>query len=131
MGLVLVTVRDETPSGRVVSEATFDLPDSVSARDLIRFRVREEVAKHNASPGGSFRGLVRPEGGVESAPGVYTVPLRRIDWEKQADIAIDAFSRNGFLLLVADRQVEDLEEQISLGEAEEISFVRLVPLVGG
>ncbi|NHO85139.1 hypothetical protein HA073_29415 [Micromonospora sp. CMU55-4] len=56
---------------------------------------------------------------------------RRLDWERQADAACAAFARNGFVLLVGDRQVEDLDEEIDLLADPEVAFVRLVPLVGG
>jgi hypothetical protein len=55
----------------------------------------------------------------------------RIDWERQADAAVEAFGRNGFVVLVGDRQVEDVDEELSLDDASDVAFVRLVPLVGG
>ncbi|TMR98444.1 hypothetical protein [Nonomuraea basaltis] len=45
--------------------------------------------------------------------------------------ALEEFSRNGFLLLVGDRQVEDLGVEIDLVADPVVSFVKLVPLVGG
>jgi len=44
---------------------------------------------------------------------------------------VEAFSRNGFVVLVGDRQVEGLDELLPLAEASTVAFVRLVPLVGG
>jgi hypothetical protein len=54
-----------------------------------------------------------------------------IDWEAQRDVALDAFAANGFFVLVGDRQVESLDERIRIGLGTEVSFVKLVPLVGG
>jgi hypothetical protein len=34
-------------------------------------------------------------------------------------------------MLVDDRQVEDLDEEIELRVSTEVSFVKLIPLVGG
>ncbi|MEU3605921.1 hypothetical protein AB0E83_10755 [Streptomyces sp. NPDC035033] len=45
--------------------------------------------------------------------------------------ALDAFARNGFLVLVGDRQVEDPDETLTVGPETEVVFLRLVPLVGG
>jgi hypothetical protein len=42
-----------------------------------------------------------------------------------------AFKRNGFVVLVDDRQVTDLDEVLEVSADTEVSFVRLVPLVGG
>ncbi|MCW6010107.1 hypothetical protein K1W54_37010 [Micromonospora sp. CPCC 205371] len=82
-------------------------PGTGALRELIRLRVREEVARHNAHA---------------------TTPVA---WEPQADSAVAAFARNGFFVFVGDRQVDDLDEELSLDEASDVAFVRLVPLVGG
>jgi hypothetical protein len=49
----------------------------------------------------------------------------------QADAALRAFGRNGFFVFVGDRQVEDLNEELALAEADVVSFVRLVALASG
>ncbi|MCW5552407.1 MAG: hypothetical protein KIS67_09580 [Verrucomicrobiae bacterium] len=45
--------------------------------------------------------------------------------------ALDAFARNGFFVLVGDRQAESLDEAFTVTPETEVSFVKLVPLVGG
>jgi hypothetical protein len=127
-----VTFRDETAAGRAIEEFTLpDLPERITARELVRLRVREEVARHNAAPSTRFNGLVRPDDAEVELNGYRLLAPRRIDWERQADIAESAFLRNGFILLAGDRQIDDLDEQIDLTADPVISFVRLVPLVGG
>ncbi|MCU1355879.1 MAG: hypothetical protein JWM89_1297 [Acidimicrobiales bacterium] len=127
-----VGITDRVATGRVTSEHVLDdVPETLSLRDLIRLRVREEVARHNANPSDVFDGLVCPEDG-EAGPSGYRLPSsRRIDWEQQADAAIRAFEHNGFFVLVGNAQVTDLDAQVDLSEATEVAFVRLVPLVGG
>ncbi|WP_117212694.1 hypothetical protein [Allorhizocola rhizosphaerae] len=51
--------------------------------------------------------------------------------ERQFALAVQAFSRNGFIVLVDDRQVEELDDVIDLRMGTEITFLELVPLVGG
>lgn len=51
--------------------------------------------------------------------------------EREFARAVEAFGRNGFLVLVGDRQVEELDDQVELGPGVEVTFLRLVPLVGG
>ncbi|GAA4639710.1 hypothetical protein GCM10023196_102430 [Actinoallomurus vinaceus] len=127
-----VTVRDETATGRRLDEMSLpDLPDLVTVRDLIRTRVREEVARHNARPSRHFRGLVRPDDAEAELNGYLLREARRIDAERQADLAERAFGRNGFILLVGDRQADELDEVVELGAGTEVVFIRLVPLVGG
>ncbi|MBB2911266.1 hypothetical protein FHS43_002531 [Streptosporangium becharense] len=131
--MATVTFRDETATGRPIEEFTLpDLPESISARELVRLRVREEVARHNADPSSRFTGLVRPSDAEAELNG-YRMggARRRIDWEKQADVAERAFQRNGFVLLIGERQIEDLSEVIDLTGDPVVSFIKLVPLVGG
>ncbi len=107
-------MRDETMTGREIHSWMLPgLPDKVTARELVQLRVREEVARSGASP------LVRP-----ARPGP-------IDWPAQAEVACAAFARNGFVMIVGEHQVEDLDEVIDLRETPSVSFIRLVPLVGG
>lgn len=117
-----LTLRDETASGDLVGTRTLDfLAEQITVRELITRRVQEEVREHNRARAGTFAGL------VQSAYGAS----REIDWERQRDVALAAFERNGFFVLVGDRQVESLDENIRLELGTEVSFVRLVPLVGG
>ncbi|RBQ18397.1 hypothetical protein DP939_20180 [Spongiactinospora rosea] len=127
-----VTFRDETASGRPLEEFTLPgLPTRISARELVRLRVREEVARHNAAPRPRRTGLVRPLDAETELNGPGRGEPRPIDWERRADAAEAAFARNGFILLAGERQIEDLDEEIDLTADPVISFVRLVPLVGG
>ncbi|HEY9367073.1 hypothetical protein [Streptomyces sp.] len=51
--------------------------------------------------------------------------------EREFARAVESFGRNGFLVLVGDRQIEDLDETVELGPDTEVTFLKLVPLVGG
>ncbi|MEV4242111.1 hypothetical protein AB0J63_01750 [Streptosporangium canum] len=130
--MATVTFRDETATGKPLEEFMLpDLPENISARELVRLRVREEVARYNAAPAPRFNGLVRPADAEVELNGYRMGAGRRIDWEKQADAAERAFQRNGFLLLVGERQIDDLSEVIDLTVDPVVSFIKLVPLVGG
>jgi hypothetical protein len=131
MSAVSVTVRDERSPGRASGELELTLDPRTTLRDLIRTRVREEVARYNSSPGERFNGLVRPTDAEEDANGYRLRKPRRLDWERQAQVAEEAFGRNGYFVLVGDRQVDDLDEELELTPETEIRFLRLTPLVGG
>ncbi|WP_306210367.1 hypothetical protein [Actinoplanes sp. RD1] len=125
-------LRDETMTGRELATRTLaGLPDRITARELLRLRVRDEVARYNAGGGKVFRGLVRPAAATETPQGFRLPGGHRIDWEHQADIACAAFAGNGFVMLTSDRQIEHLDEWIDLRHDNEVSFIRLIPLVGG
>jgi hypothetical protein len=133
---VTVTIKDESGSGRVAGVLTLDgVDERITLRDLVRTRVREEVARYNSQReegrGDIFAGLVMPEGAEPTRDG-FRMPTRRvIDWEQQADRAVRAFTKNGFFVLVGDRQVTDLDEELHLTAGSDIRFIRLVQLVGG
>ena len=129
-----LTVRDETTFAFGGEERVFtlDFPaEKVTVRDLIRARVYGEVEEFNARRGELFRGLVQPTDTERVLNGFRVREGRRIDAEEQFERAIEAFGRNGFLLLVDDLQVDDLEETIEVGPGTTVTFLKLVPLVGG
>jgi hypothetical protein len=129
---ISLIIHDATLMGERNDALTLDfLTETITVRELIRERVYEEVRRHNASMPEVFRGLVQPTDEEVTLNGVRTRERPRVDWEKQFAIAVEAFQRNGFFILVDDRQVESLNETITLTPTTQVSFVKLVPLVGG
>jgi hypothetical protein len=129
---MIVTVVDETSTGERGPELTLEfLTERVSVREIIRSRVYEEVTEYNArGVTGRFHGLVQPTDDERLLNGPPARP-RRVDWETQFEVALTAFRRNGFLLLVDEHQCLDLDEEVDLHHDSIISFLKLVPLVGG
>lgn len=130
---VCVTVRDETSTGQVVNELSLELlTERVTVRELIRSRVYQEVQDHNLRAAAKpFRGLVQPaETEVALNPAPRSTP-RPIDWRRQFEVATQAYERRGFLILVDDQQAGGLDDEITLRAGSQVSFLRLVPLVGG
>jgi hypothetical protein len=118
----MITFVDETTSGgRGGGWAVHIAEERLPLRELIRRRVFQEVAEYRARGTGEFSGLVRP---AASDPG-------GIDPEKQTALALRAFESNGFLVLVGERQITRLDEELDLPFGTEVTFLRLVPLVGG
>ncbi len=125
-------VFDETASGRKTAACTLDfLDERITVRELIRERVYQEVREFNAQARLEFHGLVRPTEATQTPTGYRVRPGRRIDWEEQFRRAVEAFETNGFFILVDDRQAESLDEEILLKPSTQVSFVKLVQLVGG
>ncbi|OIJ87199.1 hypothetical protein [Streptomyces colonosanans] len=130
--MATVTFRDETATGKAVAEwEVAGLPERMTVRELLRLRVREEVARHNARPSNHFNGLVRPDDAETELNGYRLREPRRIDWERQAEIAERAFLANGFFILAGDRQVEDLDDVVDITIDPDVVFIKLVALVGG
>jgi hypothetical protein len=129
---ITLTVYDETLFGAKENALTLDfLTEIITVRELIRERVYEEVRQYNATTPEYFRGLVQPTDAEATLNGHRLRERRRVDWEKQYRLALEAFPRNGFFILLDDRQVESLDETVTLTPTTQVSFVKLVPLVGG
>jgi hypothetical protein len=96
--------------------------------------VYQEVTEYNfrnRRQGGIFRGLVQPTNTERELNGFKVPKDRDIDWEAQFERALAAFGRNGFFILIDDRQAEALDETIVIGPSTHVSFVKLTSLVGG
>ncbi len=105
--------------------------ERVTARELIERRVRQEVEEQNSKPLEYFRTLIRPTDAEETLNGYRLRTRRQIDVEIQVARALEAFEANGFFLLADNRQLTDLDEMVTLTSTSTVTFLKLVPLVGG
>jgi hypothetical protein len=129
---VTIQLWDETLPGSRSSAGTLDLAaKSLTVRQLLRSRIRHEVERYNESLPEIYQGLVQPEETERILNGYRMQTRRRLDWEAQFRQACYSFRSNGFLVLVDDRQVTELDEPFDLHDESCVSFVKLVPLVGG
>jgi len=129
---VILTIHDETASGQKTHTLTLDcLTERMTVRELIRARIYQEVQDYNQREPEYFRGLVEPTNAERVLNGYKLKAKRKIDWQEQFERALEAFGRNGFFVLVGDKQAEDLDQTFEVKVDTEVSFVKLVPLVGG
>ena len=127
-----LTIHDESATGETHLELTLTVSaERITVRDLIRQRVSHEVEEYNRRKPDTFRGLVQPTDYERTLNGYKLRQPRAIDATTQLAKAIDAFQGNQIIMLVDDRQVESLDEEITLQANTRVSFLRLTPLVGG
>lgn len=127
-----LTVRDETAGGQTTHELVLEfLTERITVEELIRSRVYQEVKDYNASQQDVFQGLVQPTDAEATLNGYKVRKGRQIDWKQQFEKAQAAFRENRVLILVDDRQVSGLADEITITPETHVSFVRLTPLVGG
>jgi hypothetical protein len=127
-----LTIKDETASGHKTNVFTLAcLTERMTVRELIRARIYQEVQDYNQKEPEYFRGLIEPTNAERVLNGYKLKAKRKIDWEEQFKRALEAFERNGFFVLVGNRQAESLDEEFDVKVDTEVSFVKLVPLVGG
>lgn len=140
---------EETLTGERIAGATLSFPTTrVALRDLIRARVYEETREHNRRVQEHAEALQEQTGrhplmsetevrlnasgtGGNGKRTVGVVKLKALDWEQQAELALTAFQRNRFFVIVGDRQVDDLDAEIELTVGAEVTFLKLIPLAGG
>jgi hypothetical protein len=108
--------------------------ERVSAREIIRSRVAAEVDEINQrkQPPRSYiieQGALERALNADGAGGFRKTTV--LDTEVEIDNAIAAFSRRQFIMLLDDRQIEDLDATIGLRPDSEVVFVHLRPLKGG
>ena len=132
--LTKLLIRDETTASLGKAEHTFTVHvsgESISIRELIRQRVTQEVEEFNSRQPAVFRMLVQPSDAERTLNGFKFHKPHLVDPVRQYERAIEAFEGNGFIVLVDDYQVQNLDDEIALRPETSVTFLKLVPLVGG
>jgi hypothetical protein len=132
--LTELLIRDETTASLGKTEHTFTVHvsgEKISIRELIRQRVTQEVQDFNSRQPVVFRMLVQPNEAERTLNGFKFHKPRFVDPIQQYDKAIEAFQGNGFIVLVDDYQIQGLDDEIALHPETTVTFLKLVPLVGG
>jgi hypothetical protein len=129
---ITLAIKDENFSGTVLQELLVGFSsETVSVKEIIEARVRGEVEAYNKKLPAYFNGLIEPTDAEKTINGYKLKSKKPIDGEKQVYVALDAFQKNGFFVLVDNQQCTSLEQAVPLTANTHISFVKLTPLVGG
>ncbi len=132
--MLTLTFQDETMAGKVLREIAIQVENELTTvRELISVRVRKEVEAYNAHASEYYQGLIQPSNAEATLNGYeYKMRSKRfVDPEKQVFVALDAFQKNNFFVLIDNLQVADLDEDVLVDARTKVSFIRLMPLVGG
>ena len=127
-----ILISDEKLNGTITNQFEIQIEnENITALELIEKRVIQEVETYNNTFPEYFKGLVEPSEAEKTLNGYKLNQRQLIDPEKQVYIALNAFQKNGFFILVDDKQLEELNQEITLTHHSKISFVKLTPLIGG
>lgn len=127
-----LTIRDETTGEATLHEFALEvLTERLTLREVIRSRVYQEVQDFNQRRPSVFRGLIEPTETESTLNGRPPTRPPAIDWKRQFDRALQAFNAGRFLVLVDDRQIESLNDEIVVQPGTCLTFLRLTPLAGG
>lgn len=129
---VQVTVCDQKIPGQTLHEFVVELlTERVTAREIIRCRVYQEVEDFNSKQPEVYRGLVQPTDTEVTLNGFKVKKRRQLEWKEAFEKAIQAFESNRVLLLVDATQARTLDEEFVVTPKSLVTFLRLTPLVGG
>jgi hypothetical protein len=132
MGALTFTIKDETFAGKILNEISISLEkERITVKDIIEARVLAEVAAYNKKMPEYFKGFIQPSESESTLNGYKLKEKKKVDPEKQVYIALTAFQKNGFFILIDTIQAESLEQEVILTKQSHVSFVKLTPLVGG
>jgi hypothetical protein len=129
---MVLTIKDETFAGKILNEVQIEFASEVvTVKDIIAARVEKEVLLYNNKLPEYYNGLIEPSDAEKTLNGYKLKNKRPIDAEKQVYVALDAFMKNGFFVLIDNLQAESLEQEVPLRKDTVVSFIKLTPLVGG
>ena len=132
MSTLKLKITDETFAGKILNEISISVSgERLTVKDIIEARVYAEVAEYNQKLPEIYRGLVQPKDAEVVLNGFRVKPKVEVDAEKQVYTALDAFHKNGFFVIIDNKQAEQLDEEVLLSNDSVVSFVKLTPLVGG
>lgn len=127
-------IKDESIYSSFGDQYVFKLSlktDRLTVRELIRTRVEREVTEYNTRQSDKLYGLLQARDTEQTHNNARPRKFQPLDRQEQFDKAIQAFQRNGFIILVDQRQVESLDTLIEVKPETEVTFLKLVALVGG
>ena len=129
---ITLTIKDETAGGRITNEIAVTLSGELTTvKDIIKARIYAEVDLYNRRMPEYFKGLIQPSEAEVTINGFKLKEKRKVDPKKQCLLALDAFNKNGFFLLIDNIQSESLDQMLVVNANTALSFVKLTPLVGG
>ena len=130
--MITLTINDETASGDILNQIQIEVEsERTTLKDIITARVLGEVEAYNSTSTEYFKGLIQPSEAEKTLNGFRIKKKKKIDGEQQVYVALDAFLKNGYFVIVDDEQITDYDQEILVSKDTSISFLKLTPLVGG
>lgn len=131
---ITLTVCEKSPGGPTPSEYDIEVEEErLTVQELIRNIVLQQVYNQNTemrerkNSHETERLLNKKKSGTSKSG----QPRYTIDWVPTYEHALKAFEDNQVLLLIDDKQMDDLDALVTLTPATKVTFLKLIPLVGG
>lgn len=121
------------PSRQATFAMSFELPTLTTAKDILKERIKREYDNKD-----SILPIQRviPSADEKRLNGEkqhkHTTHQTKKSWQTAFDKAVKAFAENGFVLIIDDEQVLDLDKPLAVkAETAKVVFLKLIPLQGG
>jgi hypothetical protein len=107
------------------------ISERMTAKDLLERRISEDMAAESRD-NAEHLNLIHPRNKETKLNGARTFGVATQDrLETRLSVAITALNKGTFIMLLDDRQVTSDDELVTLKENSAVTFIKLVPLVGG
>lgn len=104
--------------------------EQLTVRELIRCRIYQEVQDVNLARRNKHLWLMQHAGVITDSLDARSASTT-IDWRLHFERTAEAYEAGKFLILIGNRQTESLDEEIELTQGTLVTFLKLIPLVGG
>ncbi len=122
-----VTIKDISLQGPQSSWQLDIDEEQNTLHEVIRSRIYQEVSEYNARRRKQLLCLIPPTPHC-SDPADAVAPL---DWQVHYEQAIKAFEQKRYIVLIDERQVTELDRLIQFSAHSTVTFLKLIPLIGG
>lgn len=129
-----LTVQDESTSGQTLRSTTIELPtEQVTVEELIRSYVFQTVKDASTArrPVAPAAPLVEPTFDEVTLNGLKSTEPDPTSWQAEFNRTKIAFQNHQILVFVDERQMNSLDESVTLAPSTDVRFLRLTMLMGG
>lgn len=124
-------IKEENFAGKILDEILLDIESkSLTLKELIQKKIAQNISHQNQKIQIEQK-QYENEFEQKLNPNHKAWEKKKLDTEKEVYRALEVFNNNGFLVMVDNRQITDLEEEILVFDDTQVSFIRLTQLVGG
>jgi hypothetical protein len=103
------------------------IEEQTTLREIIRRRLYQEISEYQAKKRSQLPCFLIPTLSCQTAREL----LPSFDWQRYSEQAIHAFEKRSYIVLVDNQQITHLDAPITLHIQSTVTFLKLMPLIGG
>lgn len=120
------------PSTQATFAMSFELPTLTTAKDILKERIKREHDNKASTVPIQHITPSDDENQLNGKKQHKHIHQTKTSWQTVFDKTVKAFDENGFVLIIDDEQVLDLDKPLVVkAETAKVVFLKLIPLQGG